>query len=288
MPLAVALGVVATAYLAIIYFAQRGVVFQPPMARRAGVPADVRSVWLLGGGGRVEAWFLRPTNAGTGPAPLLLFTHGNAELIDNFADQFAVARAAGYAVLLVEYPGYGRSAGTPSEASIREVVLAAYDWAISVPDVDAKRIVPYGRSLGGGAACMLATNRPVAALILESSFTSVSAVGTRLLVPGILIRDPFDNLVALRSYRGPLLVLHGKRDEVIPVEHGRRLAAAVPGADFELMTCGHNDCSRPWESILGFLSKSFTVASFPPDTHFRPRESHLVVIPDSAYETSWG
>lgn len=153
-------------------------------------------------------------------APLLVFTHGNAELIDNFADQFTIPRAAGYAVLLVEYPGYGRS-------------------------------------LGGGAACILATSRPVAALILESSFTSVRALGRQLLVPGFLIRDPFDNLVALRSYRGPLLVLHGDRDEVIPVEHGRQLAAAVPVAEFAVLTCGHNDCPRSWETIMTFLSKAF-------------------------------
>ena len=256
LPIAVALGVIATAYLALIFFAQRGVVFQPPMARRASVPADTRSVELLVRGGRVEAWFLQPTNAGTGRAPLLLFTHGNAELIDSFADQFTVPRAAGYAVLLVEYPGYGRSAGNPSEASIRETILAAYDWAKNAPEVDPTRIVPYGRSLGGGAACILATSRPVAALILESSFTSVCALGSRLLVPRFLIRDPFDNLVALRTYRGPLLVLHGARDEVVPVAHGRQLAATVPGAEFELLTCGHNDCPRSWETIMQFLGKS--------------------------------
>jgi fermentation-respiration switch protein FrsA (DUF1100 family) len=261
LPIVLAVGVVATAYLAVIFFAQRGVIFQPPMARRASVPVDARSVELLGRGGRVEAWFLRPTTDGTGPAPLLVFTHGNAELIDNFVDQFVVPRAAGYAVLLVEYPGYGRSAGNPSEASIREAILAAYDWARNAPEVDATRIVPYGRSLGGGAACILATSRPVAALILESSFTSVRALGRRLFVPGFLIRDPFDNLVALRSYRGPLLVLHGNRDDVVPVQHGRQLAAAVPGAEFELLTCGHNDCPRSWERILRFLSKSFALAN---------------------------
>lgn len=266
LPFVFALGVVATAYLAVVFFAQRGVIFQAPMGRRASVPADAESVELLGRGGRVEAWFLRPTTGGTGPAPLLLFTHGNAELIDDFADQFAAPRAAGYSVLLVEYPGYGRSAGNPSEASIGAAVLAAYDWAKSATDVDPKRIVPYGRSLGGGAACILAANRPVAALILESSFTSVRTFGRHFMVPGFLIRDPFDNLLALRSYRGPLLVLHGTRDEVVPVDHGRQLAAAVPGAEFELLRCGHNDCPRSWERILGFLSKTAAVAdsSSPP------------------------
>jgi fermentation-respiration switch protein FrsA (DUF1100 family) len=266
LPIILVLGVVAIAYLAVMFSAQRGIIFQPPMARTASVPADARSVEFSGRGGRIEAWFLRPTTGGTGPAPLLLFTHGNSELIDDFADQFAAPRAAGYSVLLVEYPGYGRSEGTASEASIRDAILVAYDWARTAPEVDATRIVPYGRSLGGGAACLLADSRPVAALILESSFTSVRALARRLWVPGFLIRDPFDSLKALRSYRGPLLVLHGNRDDVIPVEHGRQLAAAVPGAEFELLTCGHNDCPRSWERILSFLSKSLALAksSSPP------------------------
>ncbi len=255
LPFVCAFGAILAAYLALVFFSQRGVIFPAPKASAATIPADAETVELKGRDGPVEAWFMRPTNGGTGPAPLLLFTHGNAELIDYYADQFAPPRAAGYAVLLVEYPGYGRSAGPPSEASISTAVLAAYDWAKGEEGIDPKRIIPYGRSLGGGAACILAANRPVAALILESSFTSVRAFGRRFAVPGFLIRDPFDNLAALRSYRGPLLVLHGARDEIVPVDHGRQLAAAVPGAEFELLPCGHNDCPRSWERILRFLSE---------------------------------
>ncbi len=264
LPIVWAIALIVTAYLAAVYFAQRGVIFPAPRAPRAAIPADIETVKLLGRDGPVEAWCLRPTSAGAGPAPLLLFTHGNAELIDNWVDQFATPRAAGYAVLLVEYPGYGRSAGTPSEASIGAMVLAAYEWAKSAAGVDPKRIIPYGRSIGGGAACILAASRPVAALILESSFTSVRTLGRQFMVPGFLIRDPFDNLVALRSYRGPLLVLHGTGDEIVPVDHGRQLAAAVPGAEFELLPCGHNDCPRPWERILRFLNERTAAVEAPP------------------------
>ena len=122
-------------------------------------------------------------------------------------------------------------------------------WLVIADD----RIVAYGRSLGGGVAASLAAERPIAGLILESSFTSVRPLAARFLVPGWLVRDPFDNLAALRQYRGPLLVVHGLEDEIVPVNEGRKLAAAVAGAEIHLLECGHNDCPRPWGLMRQFL-----------------------------------
>jgi pimeloyl-ACP methyl ester carboxylesterase len=68
------------------------------------------------------------------------------------------------------------------------------------------------------------------------------------------VRDPFDNVANLRRYHGPLLVLHGDHDEVIPTAQGRALAAGVPGSEFVLMPCGHNDCLPPWKRIREFLT----------------------------------
>ena len=78
-------------------------------------------------------------------------------------------------VMLVEYPGYGRSAGSPSEDSIRETMLLAFDWLGDQPEVDPTKIVVYGRSMGGGAACTLIPERKPAALILQSSFTGIQS-----------------------------------------------------------------------------------------------------------------
>ena len=141
----------------------------------------------------------------------------------------------GWSVLLLEYPGYGGSPGTPSESSIRAAALAVFDWAAADPRVDADRIVAYGRSIGGGAAVQIATARPVAALILESSFTSTRPLAARYGIPGWLVRDVFDNLEALAGYRRPLLVIHGSDDQLIPVSEGRALAAAVPSAEFHAL-----------------------------------------------------
>lgn len=244
----------AAAYYALLFLAQRRLIYQPPPALPPPLRGEAEVVALATPGGRVEALYLAPTSAAPQPAPLLLFLHGNAELADYWIDEFDRPRSWGWSVLLLEYPGYGRSPGRPSERTIGAAALAAFDWAARDPRVDPARIVPYGRSLGGGPAARLAAERPVAALVLESSFTSVGALAARFLAPGFLVRDRFDALGALSEYRGPLLVLHGRRDEVIPVAQGRALAAAVPGAEFHELPCGHNDCPRPWEALARFLA----------------------------------
>jgi hypothetical protein len=89
--------------------------------------------------------------------------------------------------------------------------------------------------------------------VIESGFTGVAPLAARFLVPRFLVRDPFDNLAALAGYRGPLLVIHGRHDEVIPYAHGKALAAAVPGSTFIAQECGHNDCPRPWALVSQWL-----------------------------------
>jgi pimeloyl-ACP methyl ester carboxylesterase len=202
----------------------------------------------------VEAWWLPPLAMMTPDtaAPVMVFTHGNGELIDHWLPHLDEPRRWGFAVLLVEYPGYGRSGGSPSEASITKTMLAAYDALAARPDADVSRLVAYGRSLGGAAACALAARRDVAALVLESSFTSVRAMAAGLGVPGFLVLDPFDSAAVLAGYEGPVLVLHGERDRIVPVAHGERLAE-ITGSELVRMPCGHNDCPRPWDTLRAFL-----------------------------------
>ena len=138
-----------------------------------------------------------------GRSPVVIFAHGNGEVAADWIDEFEPMRAWGWSVVLLEYPGYGGSPGTPSESSIRDAALAVFDWAAADPRVDASRIVGYGRSIGGGAAVQLATARPLAALILESAFTSTRPLAARYGVPGWLVRDAFDNLEALSALPGP-------------------------------------------------------------------------------------
>jgi uncharacterized protein len=212
------------------------------------------AVWLEVDGKRVETWFLPARQPGR--APLIMNTHGNGELIDQWAERVGPLRDAGFGVLRVEYPGYGRSGGKPSDESITATMLAAYDWAARDPRVDAARIVAHGRSMGGGAAGQLAKHRPVAAVVLESTYTSLAAMVRAHGVPDFLVATRLDTLTALAAYHGPLLILHGERDMVIPVSHARAMAAVYPRARLVIEDCGHNDCPPQWELVLGFLAEN--------------------------------
>jgi len=255
------LGLAAAAVLAgywlLLFLAQRSLLFPAPGAAGAPArPADAERIWLAAAdGARSEAWFLPAAAPAAAPRPLLVFTHGNGELIDFWPAAFDEPRGWGVGVLLVEYPGYGRSPGHASERTITAGVVAAYDWARTRPDVDPARIVAYGRSVGGGAACQLAARRPVAALILESTFTSIRPFARGFGAPAFLVRDPFDNLAVVRGWRGPLLLLHGSRDDIIAPSHGQALAAAAPQAELHLLPCGHNDCPRQWPLVRAFLDR---------------------------------
>ena len=253
VPLAMVAG-----YLALLFVMQRSMLFPAPADVPRHPPPQVEEVRVPYGDGEAYALYLAPATPGP-PAPVLMFMHGNGELADYWCDEFEIARRAGLSVLLVEYPGYGRAPGAPSERSITESAIALYDWAANDPRVDPKRIVAFGRSLGGGAAVRIAINRPVAALILESAFTSVGDFAARFLAPAMLIRDPFDNRASLARYRGPLLVMHGRHDTIVPFAHGTELAAIVPGATFVELNCGHNDCVRDWKSIGDFLRSAGVV-----------------------------
>jgi fermentation-respiration switch protein FrsA (DUF1100 family) len=249
-------------WVAAVWSLQRSVLFPRPPAPSVSPAAgrgDVEIVRL--GSDDVEAWYLPPTGPGTGggggsrTGPALIFTHGNGELIDYWLDPFERVRAWGVGVLLVEYPGYGRSGGRPSEASIVRTMTDAWDHLAGRPEVDPGRIIAWGRSLGGGAACGLVGRRSIAALVLESSFTSVGSLGRRYGLFGPLVRDPFDNLEAVTSYDGPVLVLHGERDGIIPPQHGRELADAARDSELRLFPCGHNDCPTPWAEVREFLDR---------------------------------
>jgi fermentation-respiration switch protein FrsA (DUF1100 family) len=246
-------------YCALLYGQQRTMMFpgtgiaapDPPV-----LPPGLVATRLETPQGDVEAWFLPPASP---PGPAVVFAHGNFELIDHATDVIDGFRALGVGVLLVEYPGYGRSAGTPSLASLDAALEQAYDWLATRPGVDASRIHAMGRSVGTGVAARLALRRPVAGLVLQSPFTRIADFAKRMLVPPFLVRDPFDNLDAVARYAGPVLVMHGRHDDVIPFAHGVAVARASPNATFVPLDCAHNDCPRDerayWRAIGDFMSR---------------------------------
>jgi len=150
----------------------------------------------------------------------------------------------GTAVLVVDYPGYGGSAGRATEAGMYGAADAAYAALVARPEIDARRIYVYGRSLGTAAATWVAARHPVAGLILESPFTSAAAMARQLyaLLPRFIVRLSLDNLGRMRQIHCPVLVFHGDADRLVPTAMGRAVAAAAAGP-VELVLihgAGHN------------------------------------------------
>jgi fermentation-respiration switch protein FrsA (DUF1100 family) len=246
--------VMYSAYCLLLYFFQRQLLFprfqiEPP----PGVPQktpDLEEIWLNTSQGKVEAWFIPSAfHDVSKPAPAVIFAHGNAELIDYWPQELRSFSSHGMGLLLVEYPGYGRSEGTPSQESIVETFVVAYDTLIGRRDVDPSRIILFGRSLGGGVVLALTGRRPSAALILMSTFTSITSFASRFFVPGFLVKDPFDNLASVQSYSGPVLIVHGRHDTLIPPEHGQALYHAARHARMLTYACNHNDCPPDWQTF---------------------------------------
>lgn len=246
-------------FFALVWVAQRGVLFPAPGPPGTDVSRATPGLEQLrvGEDGEVEAWFLPPEAAESEAVesyPVLVFGHGNGELIDYWLRDVQTPRGWGVGVLLVEFPGYGRSGGEPSQESITRAFVDAYDAVVDRPQVRA--MVGYGRSLGGGAVCQLARQREFAALILESTFSSVVDMARGFGVPAWLVRDPFDNQSVLAGFPRPILLLHGTRDDIVPFRHAEANHAKAPTSQLVPVACGHNDCARPWPLVRRFLQEA--------------------------------
>jgi uncharacterized protein len=240
-----ALALAYGSYGACLFFVQRSIIYpgrflQAPDGK-PGPPPEGHPLWLSAGSGRVEGCFLPARTKASGKHPAVLYFHGNGELIDVLPDQVEGFRAIGMGVLLVEYPGYGRSEGAPSEETITAAAVAGYDALLERADVDPQRIVAYGRSLGSGPACALSRRRRLAALVLQSPFTSIRPFARRYLLPGFLVRDVYDNMTALKAFPGPVLIMHGRFDDIVPFSEGKALARYALHAEFKEFSCSHND-----------------------------------------------
>lgn len=260
------LGLVAllyVAYGATLYFLQDKLLFPGtvlPVPVRSHVVKDAQLIDLPFDGGRSVAYFLpaiaTPPRSKTG---VMIIAHGNGELADYLVDAFSGWRSMGIALLIVEYPGYGRAPGKPGDESIRRTMVAAYDWLAVRPDVDDKRIVAHGISLGGGAVGLLLRERPLAGAMLHATFTSLRTFPPQYGLPGFLLRNEMNTLESVERTKVPVLVIHGKHDSIIAPEHGVALAKAAKMKDFSLWDCGHGcfqDEGRPLFAVTKrFLQK---------------------------------
>lgn len=249
-----------------LYFYQNRMIFLPhfaPAPLSGPGSKDILVTKLdLEKGGQVESWFFpAPGASAEHPAPVLVFFHGNAELIDYQDSLVAGYHQLGCSVLLPEFRGYGRSAGTPSQDALLADNTRFYDALVKQDNVDKDRIVFHGRSLGGGPAFDLAAHRRPAAVIVESTFSSIVAMARKYLIPDCLARHPFRNDRVIAELDAPVLILHGTADRIIPARHGRKLRELARDAEYVEFNAGHNDfpgegnLQAYWNAIETFLTK---------------------------------
>ncbi len=227
----------------------------PPPAIRA------EDVWLpLDNDVVVHAWWC-PTERWKPSDGALLYAHGNAGNLSHRGG--AVRRwqeGLGTGVLIFDYPGDGRSTGTPGEAACYAAADVACDWLTRDKGVAPERIVLLGKSLGGGVAVELATRRPYRALVLLSAFTSVPDMAANLypwLPVRPFVRNRFENLKKIADTPGRVFVAHGTADRMIPFAMAERLFEAAPGPKrlFPLHGHDHNQGPGPdfYENVARFL-----------------------------------
>ena len=195
--------------------------------RPRGLP--VEDVWLTAADGvKLHAWWIPSTKA---KFTFLAF-HGNASNIANSAQIYEFLRDAPANVLAVEYRGYGRSEGRPSEAGIYRDAEAGYEYLTKAKGTDPRTIVSFGQSLGTAVATHLAVQRPVAGLVLEAPFPSASRVAREVywFLPGVslAVYGQFNTAQWIKDVRAPVLIVHCKQDPVIPFVFGQQVYEAAP------------------------------------------------------------
>jgi fermentation-respiration switch protein FrsA (DUF1100 family) len=193
-------------------------------------------------GARLFGWYVESKET----PGVLLWCHGNAGNIIHRLENLVELYRLGLSVLIFDYRGYGRSSGTPSEEGFYRDALAAYAYLTETRRIAPERLVLFGRSLGAAVAGDVASRKPVAGLILESPFPSVGAVA-RAHYFGLpvdwLLSAEFNLVERLRRISVPVLVVHGDRDEVVPIQLGQQVfeAAREPKSFYLVPGADHND-----------------------------------------------
>lgn len=189
----------------------------------------------------VSGWYLPHLQA----TKTLLFFHGNGGNISHRGNSLSVFHKLKLNVLIIDYPGYGKSEGAPSEKSLYQSANAAWEYLLSDKNIRPENIILFGRSLGGAVAVDLASRVKAGALILESTFTSVSDMADFIFPVFsrfIYLRYSFDSLNKITKITAPLLVIHSPDDEIIPFGLGKKLYKhATADKKFLQLEGGHND-----------------------------------------------
>jgi fermentation-respiration switch protein FrsA (DUF1100 family) len=259
LKLAAAVAVLCTLIGAAAWLRQRQLIYFPATAR-----IDPASLGLVGvaeqiletpDGNRLVCWWGRARPG----ARTILYFHGNGGNLADRAERVRTYQNNGIGIFMVSYRGYGGSTGSPTEAANVADAKLAYDWLVG-SGVRADDVVLYGESLGSGVAVQLALDRPVAGLVLDAPYTSIVELGAQVypfLPVRLLLWDRYETIRYIGRVRAPILVLHGERDQVVPVEMGRAVFAVAPDpkriATFPGAQHSDHHLHGSYDVVLGWL-----------------------------------
>jgi len=188
----------------------------------------------------INGWLMKHPRA----ASTMLYFHGNAGNMADRLDKVLDFYNLGLNVFIIDYRGYGKSQGKPSEHGIYEDAVVAYDYLAVRPDIARDKIWAYGASLGGVAAIDLSTKRHLVCLIIDSSFSSAADMGKTIypLIPSFFMQTKMDSAKKIKTITIPKLFFHSPEDRFVPIRLGRKLYdAAPPPKKFIETSGGHND-----------------------------------------------
>ncbi len=256
--------------LIVLPFLENRLLYHPVRAAEDWLPppnARVQDVELRSSNGtRLHAWWC-PVKDWQPEHGAMLYCHGNAGNLSYRGQAVALwQQALGISVLIFDYPGYGRSEGTPTEAGCYAAADAAYECLTQKMNVPADRILLFGGSLGGGVAVDLASRQRHRALILVRTFTSIPDAAQSVypwLPARWLVRNRFDNLEKIARCGRPAFIAHGTTDRLIPFAQGKRLfeAAGEPKRFLAMAGLDHNDSLSPefFSALRSFLDETTPV-----------------------------
>ncbi|MFQ5551255.1 MAG: alpha/beta hydrolase [Gemmatimonadales bacterium] len=254
----------------LLWAVQERLVFPAPRSSlispsRAGLPRGESVRVVTQDSVTLTGWFIPAESED--PAPALLWFHGNGETVPWLAPVIGRLMHPGYAILILNYRGYGDSGGRATERGIYLDADAAWSYLAQRPEVDSSRVAVYGRSIGSAPAMHVASNHAVRAVVLDSPITNARDMARKhyRIFPAFLVRMRLDNVSKMAQLDAPVLVFHGDRDMIAPTWMGRELAGAARNGEFVLIEgAGHNETfdvgGRAYvERVHSFLSRHLEI-----------------------------
>ena len=220
--------VIIFSYLAIlffIYFNQRNLLYHPSENNYLNEKANFvyEEVYIPSTENNLKGWFHKKNLTKN---KTLVFFHGNAGNLENRIYKLNLIKDFDLNFLIIAYRGFSGNKGKPTERGLYEDALSALKWLKTNYSIKDKDIIIYGESLGTSISIEVSQNKKYSGIILESPFTSMTDAAKHYypyLPVSLLLKDKYDSIEKIKNINIPILVMHGKKDKIIPFEMGKKI-----------------------------------------------------------------